>query len=148
MTGQGFFFKCTSLHDWQKSLDLQFLDYWKMHLRDSPALTMSQSLTVHVEQSPKKFTQNICHEKLPSILYGTKHYALAPLGNLVGVYPSIFARKCRIKLAKILNLAKRILRQNSEIMHYIRIGMFSVETPQSTPSRFIISSSNYFFLQV
>ena len=33
----------------------------------------------------------------PTILYGARHYALAPLKNLVGVYPSIFARKCRIK---------------------------------------------------
>ena len=41
-----------------------------------------QSLTFHVEQSPNKFAQKnlspICHEKLPSILYGARHYALVP----------------------------------------------------------------------
>ena len=41
--------------------------------------------------------------------------ALAPLENLFGVYPSIFARKCRIKLTKILNLTKRIIRQNRSV---------------------------------
>ena len=48
----------------------------------------------------------ICHEKLPSILYGARHYAFAPMENHVGVYPLIFGRKCRIKFADILNLAK------------------------------------------
>ena len=52
---------------------------------------------------------------LASVLYGVGYYALAPLGKLVGVYPSIFARKGRIKLAKILNLAKRIVRQNRSV---------------------------------
>ena len=68
---------------------------------------------------PKKLTQNIlfpiCHKKLPSILYGVRHYALDLLENHVGVYPSIFARKSRIKLANILNLAKRIVRQNRSV---------------------------------
>ena len=68
---------------------------------------------------PKKFTENnlspICHEKLSSILYGAGHYAHAPLENLVGMYPSIFARKCRKKPAKILKLAKRIVRQNRSV---------------------------------
>ena len=42
-------------------------------------------------------------------LYGG-HYTLAPLENNVGVYaPSIFAQNCRLKLVKILNLAKKIL---------------------------------------
>ena len=95
LTSQGLISKCISLHDWQ----------------------LIQSLTLHVEQSHNKFIQNnlspICHGKRPSIPYGTGHYALAPLENLVGMYPSIFARKCRIKLAKIWNLAKRIVRQNS-----------------------------------
>ena len=57
----------------------------------------------------------IFHEKLPSILYRAGDYALAPLENHVGVHPSIFARKCRIKLAKILNLAKRIIRKNRSV---------------------------------
>ena len=97
LTGQGFIFKCMSLHDWQ----------------------LTQSLTLHVEQSTNKFTQNnlspICHEKLPCTFYGARHYALSLLENLVGVYPSKFARKYRIKLAKILNLAKRIERQNRSV---------------------------------
>ena len=67
-----------------------------------------------MEQSSNKSAQKklslIYHEKLlekdPSILYGGRHYPLATLGNHVGVYaPSIFARKCRLKLANILNLA-------------------------------------------
>ena len=97
LTSQGFIFKYISLHDWQ----------------------LIYPLTLHVEQCPNKFTQNnlcpTCHEKLPSILYGAGHYALAPLKNLVGVYPSIIARKCRIKLAKILKLAKRIIKQNRSV---------------------------------
>ena len=68
-----------------------------------------------INQSANKFLQSnlssICNEKLPSILYGARHYGLPPLENLVEVYPSIFARKCRIKLANILNLAKKIVRQ-------------------------------------
>ena len=72
---------------------------------------------------PHKFAKNnlfpICHEKLPSILYGSGHYALAPLENHVGLYPSIFARKCRIKLANVLNLAKRIVRQNRLVSLHI-----------------------------
>ena len=39
-----------------------------------------------------------------------EHYALAPLENHLGVYsPSTFARKCRLKLFNILNLAKKIV---------------------------------------
>ena len=44
-----------------------------------------------------------------------------------------------------LNLAKRI---GQWVYAYIRIGMFSVKTPQGTPLRLITSSSSYFFLQV
>ena len=41
---------------------------------------------------------------------GGSQYALAPLENYVGLYaPSIFARKCRLKIVNILNLAKTIL---------------------------------------
>ena len=68
---------------------------------------------------PHKFAYNnlspICYEKLPSILYGARHYALAPLENHVGLHPSIFVRKCKIKLANLLNLAKRIVRQNRSV---------------------------------
>ena len=36
------------------------------------------------------------------------HLALAPLENLVGVYaPTIFARKCRLRLVNIWNLGKK-----------------------------------------
>ena len=36
------------------------------------------------------------------------HYALAPLENHVKIYaPYTFARKCRLKLVNILNLAKK-----------------------------------------
>ena len=97
LTGQGIIFKCISLHDWQLVLQL----------------------SLHVEQSPNKFTENnlfpICHEKLPSILYRTRRYAPVPLENLAGVHPSIFVRKCRINLPKILNLANGILRQNRSV---------------------------------
>ena len=41
-----------------------------------------------------------------------RHYVLVPLEMHVGVYPSIFARTCRIKLANILSFAKRIVRQS------------------------------------
>ena len=58
---------------------------------------------------PNNFTQNnlspIWHEK-PYSLHILWHYVIAPLENHVGIYLSIFARKCRIKLANILNLAK------------------------------------------
>ena len=75
------------------------------------------------------------------ILYGAGHYSLAPLENLVGVYPSIFPRKCRIKLAKILNLAKRIVRKNSSVV-YALYNNWNVltKTPQGTPLRLISSS--------
>ena len=43
------------------------------------------------------------------------------------------------KLGKILNLAKRIVRQNRSV-HYIRIGILAVKTPHGTPLRFITSS--------
>ena len=40
----------------------------------------------------------------------------APLASYVGVHaPSIFARKCRLKLANILNLAKRIVWPNRSV---------------------------------
>ena len=96
---------------------LQDITNKKRHYVKPP--TISQSSTVlnnQSEQSSKKFAQNnfspICHENLPSILYGARHNALAPLENYVGLYPSIFERKCRKKLANILNLTKRIVSQN------------------------------------
>ena len=83
----------------------------------------------------------VYHERLPSILYWARHYALALLLNLAGVYSSIFARKCRIKLAKILNLAKRIVRQNRSVV-YALYNNWNVltKTPQGTPLRLISSS--------
>ena len=55
-----------------------------------------------------------------------------PLENHAGVYPSIFARKCRIKLANIFNLAKRIVRQNRSVS--LRI-MSELECSQLKPLR-------------
>ena len=52
----------------------------------------------------------------PSILFSGTHYILAPLENNVRVYaPSIFAKKYRLKLVNILNLAKRIVSQNRSV---------------------------------
>ena len=43
-------------------------------------------------------------------IYGWRHYALALLENHVKLYaPSIFARKCGLKFANILNLAKKVV---------------------------------------
>ena len=74
----------------------------------------------------------IYHERLPSILYWARHYALALLLNLAGVYSSIFARKCRIKLAKILNLAKMIVKQNRSVSLCI---IYKLECSQLKPLR-------------
>ena len=59
----------------------------------------------------------ICNEKLlqksPSMFFGGRHYALAPMENPARVYAlSIFATKCGLKLVNILNLVKRIVWQN------------------------------------
>ena len=54
-------------------------------------------------------------KSFPPYFMGEGHYALAPLENLVGMHPLIIARKCRINLAKILNLAKRIVRKNRSV---------------------------------
>ena len=59
-----------------------------------------------------------------------RHYALAPQENDVGVYaPSIFARKCGLKLLKILNLEKIhcMTEYVSGLRHYIKLGMLSVK---------------------
>ena len=94
------------------------VDWSALYLQVNTSFWFAVDLTIKLpcRAAPNKFTQNnlssICHENLPSILYGAGHYALPPLKNLVGVYPSIFARKWRVNLAKILNLAKRIVRQN------------------------------------
>ena len=62
-----------------------------------------------------KFHENLL-EKSPSILYRGRHYALAPLENHVWVYaPSIFARKFKLKLLSILNLAKKISWQKESV---------------------------------
>ena len=67
----------------------------------------------------RKHLSPICHEKLwekgPTVLYGRRYYALAPLENHVVVYaPSIFGRKWGLK-DNILNLTKRIVWQNSSV---------------------------------
>ena len=64
----------------------------------------------HKKKKKKKKLSLIYHEKLvkkgPSILFGGRHYALAPVENHVGVCaPSIFVRKCGLKLVNILTLA-------------------------------------------
>ena len=62
----------------------------------------------------------ICNEKLlqksPSMFFGGRHCALAPMENPAGVYAlSIFATKCGLKLVNILNLVKRIVWQNRSV---------------------------------
>ena len=80
-------------------------------------------------------------KSFPSYFMGGNTMSFAPLENLVGLYPSIFARKCRIKLLNI-EFGKKDCKtkQVSEFMHYIRIGMFSVKTPQGIPLTLITSS--------
>ena len=84
--------------------------------RQYPICAVNLQITPYVGQSPINLPKTICP---PSAMKSFRPYfmgwntmSFAPLENLVGVYPSIFARKCRIKLAKILNLAQRIVRQN------------------------------------
>ena len=110
-----FIFKCISLHEWQ------VLRFTVFRLLENAFVKLPSSyhdliINLPCRAIPNKFAQNnlspICHKKHLSILYPPRHYALAPLENHVGVHPSIFARKCRIKLVNILNLAKRIVRQN------------------------------------
>ena len=90
---------------------------------------------------PAKKLSPICHKELfeqgPSILYGERHYALAPLENHVGVCALlIFSRKFGLKLFKRLNLAKRnAWPEVSGLRHYVRPWMLSVKTPLSTPLR-------------
>ena len=124
LTGQGFIFKCISLHDWQKFWELQFLNCSKMHFWNSSALGMILSLTPHLEQTPSKFNQEnlspIYHEKLsekhPSIIYEGDTMPLLQRKIVWGCYaPSVFVRKYRLKLANILNLAKKIVWQNRSV---------------------------------
>ena len=73
-----------------------------------------------IRKSSPQSLSPICHEKLleegPYILFGKRHYDLAPLENHVGVYtPSIFARNWGLKLLNILNLAKRVVWQNKSV---------------------------------
>ena len=125
--GQGFIFRCIYLHDWKNEKWLLNNVFVKL-----PHLWHDLILILHVEQPPNKLSP-ICHKKVlrkgPSILYGG-HYALAPLENNVEVNASsIFARKCRLRLVNILNLAKKVVWQNrSVVWHYIRLGMLSVKT--------------------
>ena len=61
--------------------DVQFLDYWKVHLSNSLILGVIWSLIPHVEQHPPISLQNeisspICHEKLfleKGLLYFTRN---------------------------------------------------------------------------
>ena len=112
--GHGFIFKCIYLHDWKYEKWLLKNVFVKL------AHPWHDLILIHyVEQPPNKFSP-ICHEKLlkkgPSILYGG-HYALAPLENHVAVYaPSIFARKCRLRLVNILILAKKREQQNRSVV--------------------------------
>ena len=68
----------------------------------------------HVQKIPICKCPGECPLKNTEHLWA-RHYVLAPLENHVAMYPSIFARKCRIKLANILNLAKWIVRQNRPV---------------------------------
>ena len=57
----------------------------------------------------------IFYKKVPPCFWG-KRYVFSPLVNNVAIYPlSIIARKCSIKLVKILNLAERTEWQNRSI---------------------------------
>ena len=88
---------------------IQFLDYWRTHLWNSPTLCTISSLIWKI--FPPSVIKIIYKKVLPCF-FGGRHYALAPLQNHVGVYtPSTFARKCGLKLVNILNLAKRIIWQ-------------------------------------
>ena len=112
--GQSFIFKFIYLHEWKNEKWLLKNVFVKR-----PHPWHNLILILHVEQPPNKLSA-ICHEKLlkkgPSILYGG-HYALALLGNRVGVYtPSMFARKCRLILANTLNLEKKIVWQSRSVV--------------------------------
>ena len=77
----------------------------------------------HIERPPNLFTPSpkeivsylpwkAFRKRSLHTLWG-EHYALAPLKTHVGLYaPSILAKKCKLKPANILNLAKRIVWQN------------------------------------
>ena len=93
-----------TFHDWKnkkwllKNLFVKLPCPWHELIINPPCRTASQLIAP------------ICHEKLLqkglSILYG-EYYVLTPLENRVGVYaPSVFARKCRLRLVDILNLEK------------------------------------------
>ena len=99
-----FIFKCISLHEWQ------VLRFTVFRLLENAFVKLPSSYHDLIINPPCRTVSHnfplICHEKLPSILYRARHYAFAPMENHVGVYPLIFGRKCRIKFADILNLAK------------------------------------------
>ena len=62
------------------------------------------------------FSRSVRAHHLYPFSYATV-YALAPLENQLGAYaPTIFARKCRIRLVNILNLAKKIVWQNRSVV--------------------------------
>ena len=70
----GFIFKCISLHDCQKFQDyIQSLDYWKMHLWNSPTLGMIWLLIPHVERPPKNCplsSMKSIYKKVPPFFWG------------------------------------------------------------------------------
>ena len=108
-------FKCTSLHNWGKSSDLQCLEYWKMHLWNSLCFGMIWSLIHHMSNSPpqicpKSFFLRLLRKAfikkgLP-ILMGTRSYAHAPLEDHVGYVLPQFLRGSGLKPVNILGLAK------------------------------------------
>ena len=56
-----------------------------------------------------------------------EHYTLAPLENHVAVYTSpMFARKCRLRLANILNLTKILYDRIGQWVKAL-LGMLSVK---------------------
>ena len=84
-------------------------------------------------------------KSFPPYFIWARHYVLAPLENHVGVYPSIFARKCRTKLANN-EFGKKDCEAElvSEFTYYIRIGMVSVKTSPGTPYNLLIKLFFFF----
>ena len=116
---QGFIFKGISLHDWKN-------EKWSLKnvFVKLPCLWYNLIIIPHVEQPPNKLLP-ICHEKffekVPSLLYAG-YYAFDPLENHAGVHaPAIFARKCRLRLVNILNLAKRLYRLYDRIGQWVEV---------------------------
>ena len=126
-TGQGFIFKCISLHDWQKFQNIyihfrllkhEFVKlphHWHDLIINPPCRT--SPFPKIVPCLPRKtFTKRSLHTFFGGVGWWGKHYAFTPLENGVGIYAlSRFARKCGLKLVNILNLAKKIVGKNRSI---------------------------------